>query len=58
MNKTGENVLRVISMIADEVDKRLMYLPEVQEIKACDVKKVNDKYGYSWAIDDDDDDDI
>ena len=50
MKYTGENVLRVISMIADEVEKRLVHLPEVVEIKACDVKNVNDQYGYSWAI--------
>ena len=50
MKYTGENVLRVISMIADEVERRLMCLPEVEEIRSVDVKNVNDKYGYSWAI--------
>ena len=32
MEYTGTNVLQVIAMIADHVEKRLMYLPEVEEI--------------------------
>ena len=49
MEYTGENVLRVIAMVADEVEKRLMHLPEVQEITTKDVKKC-ENYGYSWKI--------
>ena len=32
MEYTGTNVLQVIAMIADDVEKRLMYLPEVEEM--------------------------
>ena len=49
MEFTGENVLRVVAMIADQVEKRLMHLPEVQEISTKDVKTC-DNYGYSWKI--------
>ena len=37
-------------MIADDVEKRLMYLPEMEEIRSVDAKSDNDNYGYSWII--------
>ena len=49
MEYTGENMLRVIAMVADEVEKRLMHLPEAQEITTKDVKKC-ENYDYSWKI--------
>ena len=50
MEYTGTNLLQVIAMIADHVEKRLMYLPEVEEIRCVDLKNANDNYGYSWTI--------
>ncbi len=49
MEFTGENVLRVITMIADETEKRLMHLPDVQGIATKDVTKM-EMYGYSFKI--------
>ena len=49
MEFTGENVLRVIAMIAKETERRLMHLPEVQEITTTDVTKMY-MYGYSFRI--------
>ena len=49
MEYSGENMLRVIAMIADDVEKRLMYLPEVREIATKDVSKM-ENYAYSWRI--------
>jgi hypothetical protein len=49
MEYSGENMLRVIAMIADDVEKRLMHLPEVREIATKDVSKM-ENYKYSWTI--------
>ena len=37
-------------MIATQVEKRLMHLPEVEEIKSVDAKTASESYGYSWTI--------
>ena len=50
MEYTGTNVLQVIAMIADDVEKRLVCLPEMEEIGSVDAKSDNDNYGYSRII--------
>jgi hypothetical protein len=49
MEYTGRNMLTVIAMLADDVEKRLEQLPEVEEIISKDVKKC-EGYGWSWKI--------